>query len=244
VIYHPASGFVRPDATRVFLHAMARENGAKLLFDIPVLGIDASSDTVRVRTADNTLTADVLIIAAGSWLPKLLPELQLDLSLERRVTAWFQPGNAAGLCDGRLPVFCLDADGGWYGMPTPEGRVKIGHDKHLRQQIDPDQSPMTPDADDAAMLSRCVRDYFVDINEQPSEMRPCIYTLTRDHHFLIDRHPTYSNVLIFSCCSGHGFKYAPVYGKIAAELMEGTLNSEYSPFRLERGGSQVPRFSD
>src|SRR5271170_3874599 len=58
VIYHPASGFVRPDATRVFLHAMARENGAKLLFDIPVLGIGASSDTVRVRTADNTLTAD------------------------------------------------------------------------------------------------------------------------------------------------------------------------------------------
>jgi len=148
------------------------------------------------------------------------------------------------LCDGRLPIFCLDADGGWYGMPTPDGRVKIGHDKHLRQKIDPDGLPIPASTEDAAMLSRCIRDYFVDIDEQPCEMKPCIYTLTEDHNFLIDRHPVHSNVLLFSCCSGHGFKYAPAYGEIAAELIDGNLSPEFSPFRLERGGAVVARFSE
>ena len=36
-----------------------------------------------------------------------------------------------------LPIFILDADGGWYGMPTPDGRLKLGHDKHFRQPVNP-----------------------------------------------------------------------------------------------------------
>jgi sarcosine oxidase len=244
VIYQPSSGFVRPDATRTFLHGMARERGATLLHDTAVLGIEASSNKVEVRTAQETLTGDVLVVAAGGWLPKLLPELQLSLSTERRVVAWFQPKAGAEFSDRGLPIFCLDADGGWYGMPTPDGRVKIGHDKHLRQRIDPDWLPIAPNAEDAAKLSTCIRDYFVGFDEEPCEMKPCIYTITKDHNFIIDRHPLHSNVLIFSCCSGHGFKYAPIYGEIAADLITGMPRPELDSFGLVRGGGIVTRFSE
>ena len=75
-------------------------------------------------------------------------------------------------------------------------------------------------------------------------MKPCIYTITKDHNFIIDRHPLHSNVLIFSCCSGHGFKYAPVYGEIAADLITGMQRPELDSFGLVRGGAIVTRFSE
>jgi sarcosine oxidase len=46
----------------------------------------------------------------------------------------------------------------------------------------------------------------------------CMYTNTPDQHFLIDRHPNHDNVVIASACSGHGFKFAPAVGELAADL--------------------------
>jgi sarcosine oxidase len=243
VVYQPASGFVRPDATRTFLHGLAHAHGATLLHDTPVLAIEPLRNGARVRIGRETLTCDFLVVSAGSWLPKLLPELTFPVAAERRVLAWFEPLVAEELCDGRMPIFCLDVDGGWYGMPTPDGAVKIGHDKHLRQRIDPDQATMQPDAEDAAVLSPCVEQYLSGFDTQPCAMKACIYTIAADHHFLIDRHPDSAGVLIFSCCSGHGFKYAPVYGEIAAELIAGTSRPELDIFRLGRGDVAATRFA-
>lgn len=244
VIYHPSSGYVRPDATRTFLYALARERGATLLHDTAVVGIEFHSERVAVRTSRETIAGDFLVVAAGSWLPNLFPDLGLNLSTERRVVAWFQPKTGAKFNDRGLPIFCFDADGGWYGMPTPDGRIKIGHDKHLRQRIDPDRLPIEANAEDAAKLSTCIRDYFVGFDQDPCEMKPCIYTLTKDHNFIIARHPEHSNILIFSCCSGHGFKYAPVYGEIAADLIVGAPRPELDSFSLVRDGGMITRFSE
>jgi len=246
VVYQPESGVVRPDATRAFLHRQARAAGAKLLLHDAVLALEPSSRKICVQTTKEILTADTLVVAAGSWLPKLLPELTLSLSTERRVLAWFHPsasdvGNHQ--FDHHSPIFVLDADGGWYGMPTPDGRLKIGHDKHLRQVIDPDQPPINPGREDAALLSTCIRKYFTGLAPEPHEMKPCIYTLTPDHNFIIDRHPDHANILIFSCCSGHGFKYAPAYGEIAADLLASKPRPDLAAFTLQSRHAEVTRFS-
>jgi sarcosine oxidase len=244
VVYQPSSGIVRPDATRSFLHRLARDHGARLMHETPVVGIDLLASGARVYTADESMTCDFLIISAGSWLPKLLPELQLPLAPERRVLAWFKPHGAEVKCDGSVPIFCLDADGGWYGMPTPDGTVKFGHDKHLRQRIDPSQPPMEPNAEDAARISSGVRRFLAGFEDQPCAMKSCIYTIAPDQHFLIDRYPAHADVLLFSCCSGHGFKYAPVYGEIAADLIAAKPRPDLDSFRLARNGPGVTRFSN
>jgi sarcosine oxidase len=245
VIYQPSSGVVRPDATRTFLHKMARASGARLLHNTAVLAVESTSTSVSVRTAREVFSADSLIIAAGSWLPNLLPELSIPLAAERRVLAWYSPlhpksGNTEIVRN--LPIFVFDADGGWYGMTTPDGRIKIGHDKHLRQQVNPDQAPREPNVEDAAKLNPCIRNYFVGFNLSPSEMKSCIYTLTPDHNFLIDQHPSHANILIFSCCSGHGFKYAPVYGEIAADLLAAKSRPDLDALTMKRTGARVTRF--
>jgi sarcosine oxidase len=244
VVHQPLSGVVRPDATRSFLHAMARNAGARLMHETPVLGIVADARGVTVRAGDEAVRGDFLVVAAGSWLPKLLPEVGLKLSTERRVLAWHEGEAAADLMDGRLPAFVIDDDGGWYGMPTPGGRLKIGHDKHFRQRIDPDAAPMAVDATDVEFLSHCIPRYLTGFREEASELKSCIYTITEDHHFLIDWHPEHANVLMFSCCSGHGFKYAPVYGAMAADLISGNDRADLAQFRLGREVGRATRFAE
>jgi sarcosine oxidase len=243
VVFQPQSGVVRPDATRLFLHAVAREAGARLLHESRVSEVDASGEGVRVKTAEGWIEADSLVVSAGSWLPGLFPDLKPRLVPERRVTAWHRPLVAEPLLDGRLPIFCLDADGGWYGMPTPDGRLKMGHDKHLRQRINHADEPLAPNADDAALLETFVRTYMKGFEPEAIEMKACIYTIAEDHHFVIDRHPEHANVLLFSCCSGHGFKYAPVYGEIAADLIAGKARPELAQFGLSRSAVGIRRFS-
>jgi sarcosine oxidase len=242
VVFQPGSGVVRPDATRLFLHAMAREAGARLLHGTRVEEVDMSGAGVRVRTAEGWIEADSLVVSAGSWLAGLFPELNLRLTPERRVTAWHRPLMPEKLIDGRMPIFCLDADGGWYGMPTPDGRLKMGHDKHLRQPIEPDGERVAPGAEDAALLEPCVRRYLKGFEVEAMEMKACVYTIAEDHHFVIDRHPQHANVPLFSCCSGHGFKYAPVYGEIAADLIEGKSRPDLEIFGLKRSAVEIARF--
>jgi len=46
----------------------------------------------------------------------------------------------------------------------------------------------------------------------------CLYTNTPDEHFVVGELPGAPNVTIVSPCSGHGFKFAPLIGEIAADL--------------------------
>lgn len=244
VAYQPHSGFVRPDATRSFLHQMARAAGARLLHETRIVDIDLRPAGVTVRGERESVSGDILIVAAGSWLPRLLPGLDLPLAIERRVLAWFRPDRSEPLWDGRLPIFCLDGEGGWYGMPTPEGMLKIGHDKHLGQRIDPDQHPLRPGEDDAAKLTPCIERYFSGFAGKPTSMKACVYTITPDHHFVMDRHPGHVNVFVFSCCSGHGFKYAPAYGKIALDFVSGRARPDLADLGMKRNVGRTTRFSE
>jgi sarcosine oxidase len=242
VAYQPGSGFVRPDATRTFLHAMARTTGARLLHDTRVIDINMHSSGVTLRTEVESVSGDMLIVAAGSWLPRLLPELEIPLATERRVLAWFKPERSESLSDGRLPIFLIDSDGGWYGMPTPEGMLKLGHDKHFEERINSDESAVKPGDADAAKLMPCVESYFKGFSNKPVAMKTCIYTITPDHHFIIDRHPSHENVILFSCCSGHGFKYAPAYGAIALDLVAGKPREDLAVLGIRPSGNRITRY--
>ena len=46
----------------------------------------------------------------------------------------------------------------------------------------------------------------------------CLYTVTPDLHFLIDRHPRNERVLVVPPCSGHGFKHSAGIGEAVANL--------------------------
>ncbi|KAG9333629.1 hypothetical protein JZ751_010780 [Albula glossodonta] len=64
---------------------------------------------------------------------------------------------------------------------------------------------------------------------------PARLQVTPDHHFVLDRHPSHSNIIIGAGFSGHGFKFGPVVGKVLCELSLGLLPShDLSPFKIQR----------
>jgi glycine/D-amino acid oxidase-like deaminating enzyme len=50
------------------------------------------------------------------------------------------------------------------------------------------------------------------------DAKVCMYALTPDEHFVVDRHPEHDGLVLCGGFSGHGFKFAPVIGEIAADL--------------------------
>jgi sarcosine oxidase len=65
----------------------------------------------------------------------------------------------------------------------------------------------------------------------------CMYTNTPDGHFILDRDPSEPRVILASCCSGHGFKFASVIGEALADLAStGRTLLPVELFRISRFG--------
>ena len=63
----------------------------------------------------------------------------------------------------------------------------------------------------------------------------CLYTVTADEHFVIDRHPETDLVMVASPCSGHGFKHSAAIGEALVEMaLEGTSRLSTAPFAFSR----------
>ena len=69
-------------------------------------------------------------------------------------------------------------------------------------------------------------------------MRTCLYTNSPDSHFIIDRHPHHSRVLLACGFSGHGFKFAPVIGEALSDLaIDGETDHQLGFLGLSRFAS-------
>ena len=65
--------------------------------------------------------------------------------------------------------------------------------------------------------------------------KACMYSLTPDGQFVVDRHPSHPRLIFCGGFSGHGFKFAPVIGEIAADLaLQGDSRHEIAFLSLQR----------
>jgi sarcosine oxidase len=85
------------------------------------------------------------------------------------------------------------------------------------------------------LIRVALADHVPGANGRLLAAKTCLYTVTPDGDFLIDRVPGSPQIIVASPCSGHGFKFAPVIGEILADLaMEGEARHDISRFRLHR----------
>src|SRR5580700_8079667 len=122
-VFQPDGGFLRAEDSLEAMLALARGSGAEVSVE-HVLGIEPHRGGVRIAMADRAVSADRAIVAAGPWLPSLLPDLPVALCVTRQVLGWFEPrdqGAAAVLSRGRFPVFLLqNPEGMFYGFPADD----------------------------------------------------------------------------------------------------------------------------
>src|SRR6185437_10943804 len=94
--------------------------------------------------------------------------------------------------------------------PNGQGLLKIAKHHASDDPVDPERVRRTVTPEDEALIRASIAKHIA--------ASTCLYTVTPDHDFLIDRLPGAPNILIASPCSGHGFKFAPVIGEILADL--------------------------
>lgn len=224
-------GVLFADAARAFLVEEAQRLGARLYANTP---IEAPIASPALRIAGASHSFDAVIISAGAWTRTLLPDLAAALTPKRRVVAWFRP---KAPLDTLPPVICCDNEIGLFGMPTPDGLYKIG--AHVvGGAVDPDHVEEANETD-GALLSAHIAAHLPLHDPAPVRLQRCLYTLTADENFLVA--PVSQRVLAFSCCSGHGFKYAPLYGEIALDWIEERDSEELRAFGLSQRATSATK---
>lgn len=213
---------------------LAREAGADLHFDEPVLSWECDGSGVRVFTHRGEYRARHLVAAAGPWVSGLFPELALPFAIERQTLFWFEAERSGDLFDPRrCPIHLWQFDGRhfFYGFPDLGQGVKVArhHDGRIAAPDAVDREISAAEVEDIRSL---VRRFVPRADSLLLKSAVCVYTNTPDEHFWIDWHPAHAQVLIVSPCSGHGFKFASVIGEIVADLLiEGRSRFDLSLFR-------------
>ncbi len=120
---------------------------------------------------------------------------------------------------GRCPVYIVHGRDGFYGFPESEhpGFIKVAVETDIAVE-DPDEPPRDPDAEALERLNELVATRLRGIRPKPAAVVTCRYTETADRDFIIDRVPQHQNVVVASPCSGHGFKFSIITGRLASDI--------------------------
>ena len=238
-VFQPDGGFIAAEAAIAAMLAQARAAGAEIQTNVTVHSVTPRDNGVRIETSSGAIDATTAIVAAGPWLSKLMPDLPAPLRVTREVMGWFEPRNPAPFLAGPFPVFLLESPlGQHYGFPPwRSGLLKIAKHHHRNETVDPDNVDRVVSAEDEALIRPAVSQYIPAAAGPLRSAKTCLYTMTPDRDFLIDRLPGAPNIVVASPCSGHGFKFAPVIGEILADLAtEGGTGHDISRFRFGRFG--------
>ena len=238
--FEPEMGFVRPEACVRAQLGLARTHGAELRLGEKILSVQSSADGVEIGTDRATYRADTAIVALGAWLPEVCPQLKPLLKIYRQALFWFDiEGDEAPYEPGRFPIFIWelpDREEGIYGFPViePRGGLKVATEQYVEattpQTVRRDVSPQ-----EIAAMHRLIAPFLPQVSARCLKAVTCLYTVTPDSQFIIDRLPGAGRVIVASPCSGHGFKHSPAIGEALADLaLEGRSRLDLAPFRLAR----------
>ena len=196
-------------------------------------------DTGVTSIAELRRSFDAVVVAAGPWTPELIG--WIPLRVERQVHGWFsiardaEAGNWFG--PERFPAFVRQSRerGFMYGIPSLDGKtIKVGR-HHDGEITTPQTIRRKVDDRDLDPLRLLTSIYLRGVSGHAARTLTCMYTNTPDNHFVIDFSPDDERVVVISACSGHGFKFGPVIGDIAADLVvDGGTRRDISHFSVNR----------
>ncbi len=242
--FESGAGFLRPEACIESQLSVARQFGARIFTGETVLDITSASDgTVRVTSDQRSCSARKVIVTAGAWIPQLLGDKYArHFAVYRQMLSWFAvQDNRERYAPEHFPIFIWITGNQprdmMYGFPAidgPNGGVKIATEQY-DATTDPDSTDTAREDDIAAMFAEYVAPRFPDLSSDCLRSATCLYTVTDDAKFIIDRFRDYDNVVFASACSGHGFKHSAAVGEaLARQALGQPAHVDLSPFSLRR----------
>jgi len=235
-VYQPTAGVLNADACVGALVDASVARGATIRHGEMVSSWEPDGDGVIVRTPSGTIRAQKLVITAGPWSASVLADLGLPLQAVRQYVVHFEPQAPERFSAPGFPAFIWDvAEGEVYGIPyLPGSGFKVGgHDPG--EPCTPETARRTVTAEEIenvrSIFERCLPGCATTM----SMAATCLYTVTPDRHFIIDRHPEHPQVSYAAGFSGHGFKFGPTIGEVLADLaIEGSSRHDVAFLRAAR----------
>lgn len=111
-----------------------------------------------------------------------------------------------------------------YGFPSAAGQrpcLKVATEQYACTTSPGALVREVADDEVQAMYRSRVAGRFPQIGGHAVDARACMYTVTRDRHFVVDSLPDAPQVLVVSACSGHGFKHSAGLGEAIAQRVLG-----------------------
>jgi sarcosine oxidase len=242
-LLEPEGGVLDPErSVRAHLKT-AQAAGADLRFETTVRKWEPKNSGAFIHLADaTTVSARKLILSLGPWFKEALEQLGVALRVQRNVQVWFSPATEAYRA-GRFPAFLVDRVGlpaPLYGFPDFGHGVKAAFHGFGDLTTANELGREIETARDVTPVARAMDDWMPNAAATLREAAACMYSLTPDSHFVIDRHPNHADVVLCGGFSGHGFKFAPVIGEIAADLaLDGGSRHQIDFLSLKRFGGKT-----
>jgi sarcosine oxidase len=221
-LFQADGGVILADKALQALVAGAREGGATVLEQTPVLEVLEKRGAVRVVTGRGEIRARAAVVAAGAWSQRLLSPLEIELPVipTRETVAYVSLARAEtlpALIDEETPSAAghgvLREGQISYALHAPGIGLKVGV-HHSGPVADPDDEG-APDTAIVRWASEWAARRFPADDVGLRHAETCLYTNTADESFILERH---GRIVVASPCSGHGFKFAPVLGQTLAAL--------------------------
>jgi sarcosine oxidase len=218
---------------------LAAAAGATLLDETRVNALrDAGGGDLAVATPGATYRTGRVIVAADAWTNELLAPLgrRLPLTITKEQVTYFGCPDPVAFAPDRFPVWIWMDDPSFYGFPTygeagPKAAQDVGG-----VAVDPDDRTFERDEDAFRRVERFLADHLPGALGPPILTRTCLYTLTPDRDFVVDRVPEAPGIAV-ALGASHGFKYASVLGRILVELsLDGSTPSapDLERFAIDR----------
>ncbi|WP_341705632.1 FAD-dependent oxidoreductase [Ferrovibrio sp.] len=224
----PSGGLLFAESIIAALTAHLRDRGVTFLTGTALRSLDAATATAVLSDGAH-LEADRLLVAAGAWTGRLLPELAPVSRPSRQVVVYLAPPPDLLMPWHHAPMLleigaASDAAAkGFYLVPprvTRDGLrtgLKIG-DHRFGPEADPggDREPRQDEID--AILDTA-RHRIAGLEEyRVMQAKTCFYDVERDERFqLAELGP---RAFAFCGTSGHGFKFGPIIGARLAALLQ------------------------
>lgn len=233
VLWHAGAGVLDAQAAVTAMVGLARAGGATVLTGWPVTSIAADGAGHVVRSAHgDEVRAAAVVVAAGGWLPDLLGALPAAAALQRLVPPLevrqeqvfhFPYRQAGGGAEAPWPTL-IHKSAAIQTYSLPGGRdaghagLKVAEYRGGRPIRSAAAADGVVDPANRERVGAYVERYLPGLVPQPYAESTCLFTVTPTEDFVID---AVAGVTVLSACSGHGAKFAPLLGRLAADVATG-----------------------
>lgn len=237
VLWHPGAGVLDAERSVQAMVAQAEIHGAKVETNWSVASVEATGTGYKLISSDGrTYRASRIIVTAGGWLPELLGNLPLPSGFLRSIpTMDIYQENAYHFPyrdrdpEARLawPTY-IHKDPAFksYGLPggrdaSFRGQKVAEYMAGCRMDTASQQNGQIDPANRERVIEY-VKKYLPGLEPTPYAETTCIFSATPTEDFIMDE---VNGITILSPCSGHGAKFGPLLGELAADLATGARDT-------------------